>query len=109
MALRSFGAPALRHSVTRSPQGTVCHQGSALRTRSRYSPSRPASSASGGSVVKGEIDARLDRISRHPFRAKFQLRGRDRAQTQLRSMSTLRMHARDLIFKRLAPAAPSAL
>lgn len=56
--------------------------------------------------MEGEIDARLDRISRHPFRAKFHLRGRDRTTVQLRSMSTLRMHARDLIFKRLAPAEP---
>lgn len=54
----------------------------------------------------GDIDARLDRISRHPFRARFHLRGRDRASAELRSMSTLRMHARDLIVERLAPAAP---
>lgn len=53
-----------------------------------------------------DIDERIHRIARHPFRAKFHLRGPERAEAELRSMSTLRMHARDLIFKRLAPAAP---
>jgi hypothetical protein len=53
-----------------------------------------------------EIDERLDRIGRHPFRAKFRLRGRDRAITELRGMRIIRRHADELIGKRLAPAEP---
>ncbi|CAM03630.1 uncharacterized protein DUF4186 [Saccharopolyspora erythraea NRRL 2338] len=53
-----------------------------------------------------DIDERIDAIARQPFRAKFHLRGRDRATAELRDIRTLRLHARDLIFKRLAPAAP---
>jgi hypothetical protein len=53
-----------------------------------------------------DIDDRLGRIARQPFRAKFHLRGRDRATAELRGMPTIRLHGRDLIFKRLAPAAP---
>jgi hypothetical protein len=53
-----------------------------------------------------DIDRRLDRLARQPFRAKFHLRGRDRATAELRGMRTMRMHAADLIGKRLAPAAP---
>jgi hypothetical protein len=52
------------------------------------------------------IDDRLDAIGRHPFRAKFHLRGRERAFVQLRGMTTVRQHAFDLIGKRLAPARP---
>ena len=52
------------------------------------------------------LDARLDAIGRHPFRAKFHLRGRDRVTAELRGPSTIRLHARDLIAKRLAPAEP---
>ncbi len=50
-----------------------------------------------------DIDSRLDGIARHPFRAKFHLRGRERATAELRGIRTLRLHARDLIFKRLGP------
>ncbi|MEU6098269.1 DUF4186 domain-containing protein [Streptomyces sp. NPDC047079] len=52
------------------------------------------------------LDQRLARIARHPFRAKFHLRGRDLATAELSGPSTLRWHALDLIAKRLAPAEP---
>ena len=52
------------------------------------------------------MDARLDRIGRHPFRARFHLRGRDRATAELRGVDTMRAHAAELIAERLAPAAP---
>lgn len=52
------------------------------------------------------LDARLDRIGQHHFRAKFRLRGRDRAVVDLRGMATVRRHAEDLIRDRLAPAEP---
>ncbi len=52
------------------------------------------------------LDQRLDTIARHPFRAKFHLRGRDRATAQLNAPATIRRHADDLIAKRLAPAEP---
>jgi hypothetical protein len=52
------------------------------------------------------IDDRLDALARQPFRAKFHLRGRERAFVQLRGMTTVRQHAFDLIGKRLAPVAP---
>lgn len=54
-----------------------------------------------------EIEERLDRIGRHPFRARFRLRGRDRAVVDLRGMSGVRRHAHELIGKRLAPAEPA--
>lgn len=53
-----------------------------------------------------DLDARLHRIGRHPFRAKFRLRGRDRAVVDLRGIGTVRRHAHELIEKRLAPAEP---
>jgi hypothetical protein len=53
-----------------------------------------------------ELDVRLRRIGQHPFRAKFRLRGRDRAVVDLRGIETVRRHAEDLIGKRLAPAEP---
>jgi hypothetical protein len=52
------------------------------------------------------IDERIDTIARHPFRAKFHLRARERAYVELRGMETVRSHADDLIGKRLAPAQP---
>ena len=57
-------------------------------------------------VQMNDLDRRLDMIARHPFRAKFHMRGRDRAMVELRGMRTIRLHARELIFKRLALAAP---
>ena len=53
-----------------------------------------------------ELDALLDRIARQPFRARFHVRGRDRAIVDLRGLPTVRVHAADLIAKRLAPAEP---
>jgi hypothetical protein len=53
-----------------------------------------------------ELDARLQRIGQHHFRAKFRLRGRDRAVVDLRGLATVRRHARELIERRLAPAEP---
>jgi hypothetical protein len=52
------------------------------------------------------IDERIDVIARHPFRARFHLRARERAYVELRGMEAVRAHADDLIGKRLAPAAP---
>jgi hypothetical protein len=56
--------------------------------------------------MPASLDDKLDAIARHPFRAKFHLRGRDLATAQLRGPSTMRLHARDLIVRRLAPAEP---
>jgi hypothetical protein len=53
-----------------------------------------------------QIDARLDRIGQHHFRAKFHLRGRDRATAEVRGEPTIRRHAAELIGRRLAPAQP---
>jgi hypothetical protein len=54
------------------------------------------------------IDTRLERITKHPFRARFHLRyGRDRALVELRGMEAVRRHAGDLIAERVAPAAPA--
>ena len=53
-----------------------------------------------------ELDARLERIGRQPFRARFRLAGRDRAVVDLRGITTVRKHAEDLIAGRLAPAEP---
>lgn len=52
------------------------------------------------------LDARLQRMSQSKFRARIQLRGRDRAVVDLRGIATVRKHARELIEKRLAPAEP---
>jgi hypothetical protein len=54
------------------------------------------------------IDERLERITKHHFRARFHLRyGRDRALVELRGMEAVRRHAGELIAKRVAPAAPA--
>lgn len=53
-----------------------------------------------------ELDARIAEIGRQPFRARFHLRGRDRATAILRGPSAIRAHANDLIARRLAPAFP---
>jgi hypothetical protein len=50
------------------------------------------------------IDERSDAIGRHPFRARFHLRGRQRAIVQLRGMSAIRAHADELVARRVAPA-----
>ncbi|MCW2568898.1 MAG: hypothetical protein JWN54_2995 [Mycobacterium sp.] len=54
-----------------------------------------------------EVDRRLERLGQHPFRAKFHLRGRDRATAELRGEPVIRQHARELIHRRLAPADPA--
>jgi hypothetical protein len=56
--------------------------------------------------MAASLDDKLDAIARHPFRAKFHLRGRDLATAQLRGPSTMRLHARDLIARRLGLAEP---
>jgi len=53
-----------------------------------------------------ELDARPHRIGQHPFRARFRLRGRDRAVVDLRGLTTVRRHAEDLVERRLASAEP---
>jgi len=52
------------------------------------------------------LDEKLDAIAQHPFRAKFHLHGRERVTAELSSPSTMRLHAHDLIARRLAPAEP---
>lgn len=52
------------------------------------------------------INRKLDALARQPFRAKFHLRGRDRATAETRGPVTIRRHALDLIGQRLAPAQP---
>jgi hypothetical protein len=57
-------------------------------------------------TTTADLDATIDRIARHPFRAKFHLRARERAYVELRGMETVRTHAHDFIAQRLAPAEP---
>jgi hypothetical protein len=56
--------------------------------------------------LSDDLDTVLDRIARHRFRARFHLRGRDRATAELRGPATMRAHAAELIADRLAPAEP---
>ncbi|WP_336644868.1 DUF4186 domain-containing protein [Microbacterium sp. USHLN186] len=56
--------------------------------------------------MSDDLDDRLRRIGQHPFRARFHLRGRDRAIVDLRGIETVRRHAREIIDQRLAPAEP---
>jgi len=56
--------------------------------------------------VSDPIEERLAEIARQPFRAKFRLRGQERVTAESASPATLRLHARDLIARRLAPAQP---
>lgn len=53
-----------------------------------------------------QLDQRLARITRVPFRAKFHLRGPERTYVASRGMGIVRRHARDLIDARLAPTHP---
>lgn len=53
-----------------------------------------------------DLDQRIARIAKQPFRARFHLRGRDRATAILRGPSAIRKHAHDLTAQRLAPAEP---
>lgn len=57
-------------------------------------------------MPRDDIDARLGRLAAQPFRARFRLRGRDRAIAELRGPETVRRHAEQLIAQRLAPAHP---
>jgi Domain of unknown function (DUF4186) len=59
------------------------------------------------SVSEDELERRLAAVPRQPFRARFHLRGRDRATVELRGMDAIRRHAHELIERRLAPAAPA--
>jgi Domain of unknown function (DUF4186) len=52
------------------------------------------------------LDETLRALARHPFRARFHLRGRDAATVELRGMEVIREHAGELLAERLAPAAP---
>jgi hypothetical protein len=52
------------------------------------------------------LDERIDAIGRHPFRAGFRLRGRERAIVQLRGQRAVRGDAAELFATRLAPAEP---
>jgi hypothetical protein len=52
------------------------------------------------------IDDRLDVIARHPFRARFRLRGRERALVRLRGMATIRQHAEEFVAKKIGDAKP---
>ena len=52
------------------------------------------------------IDERLDAILGQPFRARFHLRGRERALVQLRGRQAIRRHAEDVIARRVAAAMP---
>jgi hypothetical protein len=53
------------------------------------------------------LDQRLDRIGRHPFRAKFHLRAHERAAARSRGLATMRAHAIEILARRLAPAEPA--
>ena len=53
-----------------------------------------------------DIDERLEAIGRQRFRARFHLRGRERALVELRGMEVVRAHAEQFVDTRLAPAAP---
>ncbi len=46
--------------------------------------------------MMNELDARLHRIGQHHFRAKFRLGGPDRAVVDLRGITTVRRHAKEL-------------
>jgi predicted Fe-S protein YdhL (DUF1289 family) len=52
------------------------------------------------------IDVRLDELAKERFRAKFHLRGRERAMLEQKGLRTVRRHAADLIGGRLARANP---
>lgn len=60
-----------------------------------------------GSTPPGDaIEQRLDALAKQRFRARFHLRGRERALVQLRGLRAIRTHADDLIATRVAPAEP---
>ncbi|MEV8212517.1 DUF4186 domain-containing protein [Leifsonia sp. NPDC077715] len=53
-----------------------------------------------------QLDARIARIGRIPFRAKFHLRPVEREYLASRGLPVIRQHARDFVDARLAPALP---
>jgi hypothetical protein len=70
--------------------------------------SSSSSGVGGGSrFSEDELERRLAVVPGQPFRARFHLRGRDRATVELRGMEAIRRHAYELIGRRLAPAAPA--
>ena len=56
-------------------------------------------------ISPDRLEQRLDALGRQPFRAKFALRGRERAAAAT-DPARIRSHACDLIARRLAPAEP---
>ena len=60
-----------------------------------------------GVICPEAIDERLEALSEQPFRARFHLRGRERALVHLRGLQAIRRHAEELIARRVAPAEPS--
>ena len=56
--------------------------------------------------MREDIDDRLEAIGQQRFRARFHLRGRERALVELRGMEAVRVHADEFVATRLAPAAP---
>ncbi len=58
-------------------------------------------------ICSEPIDERLETLAKHPFRARFHLRGRERALVSLRGLQAIRRHAEDLITQRVAPAEPN--
>ena len=57
-------------------------------------------------VDQDQLDARIERIGRIPFRSKFHLRPIEREYLASRGMPVIRQHARDFVDARLAPAFP---
>ena len=53
-----------------------------------------------------DLDTVFEKLARSSFRAKFRLNAKDRAYLEQRGIGVVREHARDLIARRLAPAAP---
>jgi predicted Fe-S protein YdhL (DUF1289 family) len=58
-------------------------------------------------TASSALDERIDRIGRQPFRAKFHLRAPERVAVETRGLPTMRVHAAELIARRLAPAEPA--
>ncbi len=54
-----------------------------------------------------QLDARIERIGRIPFRAKFHLRPVEREYLASRGMPVIRQHAQEFVDARLAPAFPA--
>lgn len=95
---------ALLHSdLTLMLQGQL---GGALAASGQQQRHRPTSTRHERQPITLPVLARLHRIGQHPFRAKFRLRGRDRAVVDLRGITTVRRHAEELVGRRLAPAQP---